>query len=162
MARPAHRSRQNLSPTNPVASPQRRRWLARSGNFPPNEAEVGERRPDGALESDILNVLWSGGETAMTPGEVNEALGQGLAYTTVMTVLTRLWQKGLLERVERGRAFAYRTLVSESELASRKMANALEGVADRASVLAGFVGSLSKKDVGELRRLLSETERRRR
>lgn len=98
----------------------------------------------------------------MTPGEVNEALGQGLAYTTVATVLTRLWQKGLLERFEPGRAFAYRALVSESELASRKMAQALDGVADRASVLAGFIGSLSKKDAGELRRLLGETERRRR
>ena len=30
-----------------------------------------------------------------------------LAYTTVMTVLTRLWQKGYLARKQEGRAFLY-------------------------------------------------------
>lgn len=121
---------------------------------------MAERRPDGALEKDILRVLWAKGDALMTPGEVNAALGGRLAYTTVMTVLSRLWQKGLLERVERGRAFAYRAVVSESDLASRKMAEALDAATDRASVLAGFVGTLSKKDVGRLRRLLGVVEGR--
>lgn len=117
------------------------------------------KRPDGALEADVLGVLWSAGDEAFTPAEVNERLGTGLAYTTVMTVLTRLWRKGLAERVQQGRAFAYRAVLTESELATRKMGETLNGVDDRASALAGFVGSLSNRDVSHLRRLLDEMER---
>jgi predicted transcriptional regulator len=120
---------------------------------------VGERRPDGALEADILGVLW-GADEALTPGEVNEILDTDLAYTTVMTVLTRLWKKGLVERVAQGRGFAYVPVMSESELATQKMTETLAASGDRASVLAGFVGALSKRDVGQLRRLLGELDRK--
>lgn len=119
------------------------------------------RRPDGALEADVLGVLWAVGDAALTPAEVNQRLGTGLAYTTVMTVLTRLWKKGLADRVEQGRAFAYRAVFTESELATRRMCDTLDGVGDRASALAGFVDSLSRRDVSHLRRLLEEMEGRR-
>lgn len=113
-----------------------------------------ERRADGALEQDILRVLWAQNGKTLTPGDVNELLEGSLAYTTVMTVLTRLWQKGLVERVRQGRAYAYRPTLSESDLVSRRMNAVLAGATDRASVLSHFVGSLSKRDVRELRRLL--------
>jgi predicted transcriptional regulator len=116
------------------------------------------KRPDGGLEAEVLGVLWSAGEEALTPSEVNRRLDSGLAYTTVMTVLTRLWKKGLVDRVGQGRAFAYRPVVTESELATRRMREALDGVGDRASTLAGFVGSLSSRDVTHLRRLLDEMD----
>ena len=122
---------------------------------------VAQRRPDGALEAEVLRVLWDAAEP-LTPGEVNEVLGGQLAYTTVMTVLTRLWKKGLVGRVAQGRAYAYRAAFTESELATQKMTETLAAVRDRASVLAGFVGSLSKRDVGQLRRLLGESGRPRR
>lgn len=114
-----------------------------------------ERRADGELENEVLGVLWAAGG-ALTPGEVNDELGGGLAYTTVMTVLTRLWQKGLLERSRRGRAYAYRALVSETELAAQRLNDALAAAPDRAEVLARFVGSLSRRDVAQLRRLLDD------
>lgn len=117
-----------------------------------------QRRPDGALEADVLGVLW-GSEHALTPGQVNERLGGRLAYTTVMTVLSRLWKKGLADRVPEGRAFAYRAVFSESEFATQKMTDALEAATDRASVLASFVGSLSKRDVSQLRRMLGQIDK---
>lgn len=119
---------------------------------------MGERRPDGALEADILAVLWASSGEGLTPGEVNEALGGRLAYTTVMTVLTRLWKKGLLAREAQGRGFAYRAALSESELVTQKMRETLEAAHDRASVLASFVGSLPKRDVRHLRNLLRELD----
>ena len=64
---------------------------------------VSQRRPDGALEADVLGVLWAS-ERALTPGEVKAVLGSDLAYTTVMTVLTRLWKKGLANRTANGRS----------------------------------------------------------
>lgn len=107
----------------------------------------------------MLGVLWSAGADELTPREVNARLGDELAYTTVMTVLSRLWKKGLVERQPRGRGFAYRPLLSESDLASRRLTDTLDEVSDRSSVLARFVGSLPAGDVDELRRLLDELDR---
>jgi predicted transcriptional regulator len=45
-------------------------------------------------------VLWHSSEP-VTPAALNEALRGDLAYATVMTVLSRLWKTGLLERVPR-------------------------------------------------------------
>jgi len=50
---------------------------------------MGPRRPLGALEAEILEVLWHS-DRALTPAEVLDALDADLAYTTVMTVLGRL------------------------------------------------------------------------
>ena len=111
------------------------------------------RRPDGALESDILAVLWAA-KGPLTPGEVRDALGTELAYTTVMTVLGRLFDKGMVQRQPRGRAFAYRPSQSESELAAQRMRDILSGAKDRASALTGFVDGLSKRDAELLRRIV--------
>jgi predicted transcriptional regulator len=115
------------------------------------------RRPDGALESDIMAVLWSA-DRAMTPAQVRERLAGELAYTTVMTVLGRLVDKGLLHRTPHGRAFAYSPAMSESELTARRMGEVLAGAHDRASALSGFVGGLSKRDSELLRRVIEDLD----
>jgi predicted transcriptional regulator len=101
------------------------------------------KRPDGALEADVLGVLWAAGDATLTPSEVNDQLETDLAYTTVMTVLTRLWKKGLAERVELGRGYGYRATFSESQIAAQRIRDTLDGIDDRASALAGFVDSLT-------------------
>ena len=113
------------------------------------------RRAYGALETDVLGVLWDD-DAALTPGEVRDGLGGDLAYTTVMTVLTRLFEKGLVTRTPRGRAFAYRPSQSRSELAAQRMRDILADAGDRASALTGFVGGLSKRDAELLRRIMGE------
>lgn len=120
---------------------------------------MSSRRADGALEAEVLGVLWAA-KGPLTSGEVNDELGGDLAYTTIMTILARLWKKGLAERVPHGRAYAYTAVLSESELTTQKMTQALESSTDRATVLAGFVGSLSRRDVRQLRRLLGERDGR--
>ena len=117
------------------------------------------RRPDGALESDILAVLW-GADRALTPAEVRDRLVGELAYTTVMTVLGRLVDKGLLRRAPRGRAFAYSPAMTESELTARRMGEVLAAAQDRASALSGFVGGLSKRDAQLLRRVIEDLDGR--
>lgn len=115
------------------------------------------RRPDGALERDILRVLWDAKEP-LTPAVVNERLGGALAYTTVMTVLTRLHKKDLLNRSLQGRAYLYGPALSESDYAARRMATALDAASDHASVLAGFVNGLSARDAQHLRRVLDRAQ----
>jgi predicted transcriptional regulator len=104
------------------------------------------RRAPGTLEQEILVVL-STQNGALTPAQVRRALGRDLAYTTVMTVLTRLHDKGFVQRKRAGRAFAYRWQADGAALAGRAMGRLLDSVDDRAAVLARFVGELSPADV---------------
>lgn len=115
------------------------------------------RRPDGALERDVMEVLWRA-DRALTPAEVLERLDTELAYTTVMTVLGRLHIKGRADRQRRGRAFAYAATVSESQFAAEQMNVVLSSAHDRSGALSGFVGGLSGRDRSELRRLLGRSE----
>lgn len=116
------------------------------------------KRPDGALEAEVLGILWTAGDTALTPAAVNEQLDTVLAYTTVMTILTRLWKKGLAERIELGRGYGYRALYSQSELATQRIRSALDDIDDRAIALAGFLDSLTSQDIDQLRRMLAELD----
>ncbi len=116
------------------------------------------KRPDGALEHDIMKVLWAA-QRPLQPGEIKVLLEYELAYTSVATVLGRLHTKGLVERAESGRAFVYRAALAESQLAARRIDDVLSSASDRAAVLARFVGSLSKRDAKALRAMLDESER---
>src|SRR5204862_7174640 len=123
-------------------------------------SDVNQRRPDGALEQEVLTQLWTLGRPA-TPAEVLEQLNEDLAYTTVMTILSRLWQKRLVARKRRGRAFEYSPIVSEAELTARRMHESLSAASDPKAALLTFVGSLSGAQARALRSLLSEAQRRR-
>ncbi len=112
----------------------------------------------GALEADVLECLWAHPE-GVTPSGVLAELGVDLAYTTITTILTRLTAKGLAEREQRGRGYAYRPTVSEADLVARKMGAALDHTHDRQAALAGFVKKLSTKDERLLRALLERPGR---
>lgn len=120
-----------------------------------------DRREMGALEHEVLSELWALGEPA-TPAVVLDALGTDLAYTTVMTILTRLWQKGLVTRKRRGRAYAYTPALTEAELTARRMRATLATASDPKAALSRFVGSLSARDARTLRALLDGSGRPRR
>ncbi len=113
----------------------------------------GARRAAGELESAVLAVLHAAG-TPLSPGTVRERLGGGLAYTTVVTILSRLHAKGVLDRARMGRAYLYAPVADESGLAARRMATVLAAEPDRAAVLARFVSGLSASDEQLLRRML--------
>jgi predicted transcriptional regulator len=74
-------------------------------------------------------------------------------------VLTRLQIKGLAERTESGRAFAYSAALAESEFAARKIGEVLASTSDPNSALARFVRGLSKRDAKALKALLDGVER---
>ena len=116
---------------------------------------AGSRRGAGELEAATLAVLQASG-TALTPGQVRDRLGGRLAYTTVVTILSRLHAKGVLTRVRSGRAYAYAPVADEPGLAARRMQGVLEAEDDRETVLARFVSGLSPADERLLRRMLGE------
>lgn len=119
-----------------------------------DRAGVGRRRGSGELEAEILAALWTG-HGALTPGEVHRVVGTELAYTTVVTCLTRLYDKGVLARHRVGRAYAYRPVVDQAGLAARRMRQVLDAEHDRRVTLTRFVSELSAEDEGVLRALLA-------
>jgi predicted transcriptional regulator len=112
----------------------------------------------GSLERAVLAQLWAH-EDGATPAEIRDALDLEVGYTTVTTVLTRLTEKGQVERERAGRGFRYRALSSEAELAARRMQEALKPVQDRSLVLSRFVDGLTEDDEQALRQVLDELDR---
>jgi predicted transcriptional regulator len=117
----------------------------------------GARRASGALEAEVLTVLLSA-DGPLAPAEVQERLGGDLAYTTVVTILSRLHEKGVADREKKGRSYRYRAVDDEAGLAARRMTKVLDGEPDRDSVLARFVSNLSASDEQLLRELLRHNE----
>lgn len=127
------------------------------------------RRAAGALESAVLGVLWSAAQP-LSPGEVRERLacgasaaqgsadgngsGADLSYSTVVTILTRLHEKGALSREREGRAYRYAPVADEAGLAARRLSQLLDRSPDRQAVLSRFVADLSEHDEQLLRELL--------
>jgi predicted transcriptional regulator len=101
----------------------------------------------------VLRCVWAA-EKPLSPGEVREAIDADVAYTTTMTVLTRLWEKGLLARERDGRAYRYRAAVGEAAHAAGRMEAALAAATDRQAALGHFVDSLTPSDAAALRELL--------
>ena len=112
------------------------------------------RRPMGALEDHVMAYLWAVEEAAAP--EVHQAVAPDLAYTTVTTVLSRLWEKGRVERSRRGRSYVYSPVRSEAEHRADSMTTTLGAAADRAAVLSSFVDGLTPNDVEVLRDLLDQ------
>src|SRR5712691_7140932 len=121
----------------------------------PSGEDAAGRRAAGELEAAVLAVLQAAG-SALSPGDVRDRLGGDLAYTTVVTILSRLHDKGVLERRKAGRAFLYVPVADEPGLAARRMARVLDAEPDRETVLARFVSGLSSADGHLLRRMLGD------
>src|SRR6266571_594615 len=100
-------------------------------------AQGASLRQLGELETRIMHVLWRRGRPATVKDvQVHLAPKRELAYTTVMTVMDRLWRKGLLHRERRGRPFHYTPAVSEAEYTAGVMRRVLGSSRDRKGVLA--------------------------
>jgi predicted transcriptional regulator len=121
------------------------------------EDEAGPRRARGELESEVMAALWSAGEP-LTPAGVQAALGGGLAYNTVQTILSRLLEKDLVRRgpADRGRGHEYWPTQDAATLAAARMRAALDERPDRRAVLQEFAAALGEDDAETLRAVLAE------
>ena len=115
------------------------------------------RRERGALEAEVMAALWAV-VGPMSGAQVHEAIGGGLHYKTVLTVLTRLCEKGLVERRLAGRAHLYLPRRAEADLLAEQMSAALRRAGDHGAVLQRFLTELDPADEVELRALLGEPE----
>jgi predicted transcriptional regulator len=118
------------------------------------------RRGSGELEGEVLAALWAASEP-LVPAAVQAAVGGDLAYTTVMTILVRLHDKGVIERTKVGRAFAYSPVVAETEVVADHVRRLLAHGNDRAAVLQGLIDGLRPEDETMLRAMLAAIDQAR-
>jgi predicted transcriptional regulator len=64
-------------------------------------------------ELDVMSVLWDLGSGSVA--EVRDRMPDGLAYTTVLTILRTLEEKGYVGHVEAGKAYRYHPRVERGD-----------------------------------------------
>jgi BlaI family penicillinase repressor len=111
-----------------------------------------------ARELDVVAVLWDRGSA--TVAEVLEAMGEDLAYTTVLTVLRGLEAKGAVRHETDGRAYRYRAQIEASVIGDRSLRRLLDRVyaGSRELLLTQLVAdrNVSAAELKRLRRLIDE------
>ena len=108
-------------------------------------------------ELDVMSVLWKRGSG--TVAEVREQLEDPLAYTTVLTVLQTLEQKGHVRHEEEGRAYRYFPEVEAAEAGGTALRRIVDKIFQGSSemLLAQLVSEheLSERELERMRRLLA-------
>ncbi|MFE5814203.1 BlaI/MecI/CopY family transcriptional regulator [Streptomyces sp. NPDC056479] len=109
-------------------------------------------RPLGELEDAVMTRVWKWNRPA-TVREVLEDLQQerSIAYTTVMTVLDNLHQKGWVRRESEGRAYRYEAVSTRAAYAAALMNDAWSQSDNPAAALVAFFGMMSDEQRQALR-----------
>jgi len=88
----------------------------------------------GTAELEVLKALWEAG-----PATVRETMnrlharGRRVAYTTVLTFLTRLEQKGFVTSDKTGLAYVYRAVLTRDRVSRTRLRTLLEQLYDGAA-----------------------------
>lgn len=103
-----------------------------------------------------MEELWRLGSA--TVRELHESLRRGrkdLAYTTIMTVMSRLNEKGFLEREPEGNAFRYRPTAGRDAFLAKASLEVFSGLAEDLSgpVMSAFVDNLGATEARRLEEL---------
>ncbi|WP_353943215.1 BlaI/MecI/CopY family transcriptional regulator [Streptomyces sp. HUAS MG91] len=109
-------------------------------------------RPLGELEDTVMTRVWNWNRP-VTVREVLEDLQQerSIAYTTVMTVLDNLHQKGWVRREAEGRAYRYEAVSTRAAYSAALMNDAWAQSDNPAAALVAFFGMMSPNQREALR-----------
>jgi predicted transcriptional regulator len=122
----------------------------------------GEQRYLGEMQAQIMEIAWTRGE--VTVRAVLDALepDREPAYTTVMTVMSRLADEGVLTRVLIGRTYVYRPACTREEFRARIAGTIVNDlVTDFGDLaIAQFVDAIERVDPAGLERLRIFLDRR--
>lgn len=119
----------------------------------------------GSLEQAIMTVLWehADADRGLTVREVLDRLDdRDPAYTTVMTVLSRLATKGLTTRARDGRAWRYTPVSSRESLTAQAMRSPMDDLSheERHSAILHFLDDATPDELESVREAMALVERR--
>jgi BlaI family transcriptional regulator, penicillinase repressor len=126
----------------------------------PRDYELGD------AELQVLRALWDHGPA--TVREVLEHLhhsGRRVAYTTVLTFLTRLEQKGFVKSDKSGTAYVYRAAVTRNQITRSKLREMLDQLFDgeAAPLVLHLMKSekFTSEEIAELHKMIDQLDARR-
>lgn len=106
------------------------------------------------LEADVMDTVWDAGWDRFTVADVHRRLSERrqIAYTTVMTTVARLHDKGLLGRERDGRRYVYRPRLSREAFLQEVTRQVLDHLpaASRRQAVALLVEQVAEADPEEL------------
>jgi predicted transcriptional regulator len=101
----------------------------------------------GPLEAEVMEIIWIRGTALVSEVEevLNARRSAPLAYKTVLTICTRLSEKGLLDHEKEGRAFRYYPMMTEPEFVSAQASKATDALLSRFGdvALSSFVDQVA-------------------
>ncbi len=114
------------------------------------------KRKQGELESQVLSCLWDRPD-GLSSQQILAMLGDdSLAITTILTVLSRLTDKGLVQRTAgEGRTLTFRSTSSREEHTAKLLLEAMDQ-SNPALVFSHFAGGLSAKQLEQLKKALDQ------
>jgi predicted transcriptional regulator len=127
---------------------------------------VAERQHElGTAELEVVKVLWDVGPCTVREVWTHlQSQGRRVAYTTVLTFLTRLEQKGFVTSDKSGLAYVYRASVSRQRVTRSRLRALVEELYDGASAQLALhlvrTAKFSPQEIEELQRLIDELDPR--
>jgi predicted transcriptional regulator len=106
----------------------------------------------GDLEREVMEVVWSSSDSSFTVRDVGEYFPDH-AYTTILTVLSRLSAKGFLQEAKQGRLNTFKATASREDYITGLILEALAHTEDRQAALAHFAQALEPSDRSFFRKM---------
>lgn len=129
--------------------------MAKRGTRLNQQAGKGVEKVLGELELEIMQIIWA--RQRVTVRDVLEVLTEKrpLAYTTVMTVMTRLVDKGILRQHRQDRTYEYEANCTPEELTTKAVGQTIRSLLESFGPLAitEFIHQIGQVDPDELQRL---------
>lgn len=108
----------------------------------------------GDLETEIMDIVWDSGECSVRDVYEEIRLRRRIAYTTVMTIMSRLAKKKLLKQIRRDTAYIYSPLMSREQFTSGFVGQVVEDLMqDFSTPLLSHIVEQTADDPEKLREL---------
>lgn len=129
----------------------------KEANFEYKPERHGLEKVLGPLESEIMEQVWERGKVSVREvlETLNSQTGKNLAYTTVMTIMSRLADKHVLRRLREGGAYIYEATSSRHDFSHKVVRKVIDSLLDDFSepALAHFVDKIQDIDPQKLQLL---------
>ncbi|MDM5212414.1 BlaI/MecI/CopY family transcriptional regulator [Peribacillus sp. NJ4] len=117
--------------------------------------EVGLNRFFGPLEANIMEYLWDENEQSIKAVQQSLELDKPINFNTVMTVMNRLVEKGILEKRSEGRLSLFRPVQSKAEFLEEQSKKLTENLLDEfgGAVISHMLDAMKDADQGLIEKL---------
>lgn len=117
----------------------------------------------GDLQGEVMAIVWRLGEAKVEDVRQEQPTRKRSAYTTVQTVMQRLYERGLLTRDRKGNAWVYKPAFAEGEYLARSIEERLADASEpaRLEALVNLVDRLPPGELDEIARYAARIRRER-